>query len=65
MNSDINIVQIGNKYLNLTDIKKRMDIYNNLKKAGFDHSITIWEYINLTKTEYSAILARINQIENI
>ena len=65
MSSNIVIVQIGNKYLNLTDIKKRMETYNNLKNDGFDHSITIWEYLDLSEPEFKAILSKISQMETI
>ncbi len=54
-NSNIKIIQVNNKYLNLDTLKKQKQDYKNLLDAGFNHGICIWEYLGLTKEEYKAI----------
>ncbi len=54
-NSNIKIIKVNNKFINLDIIKKQKQDYKNLVSAGFEHSVCIWEYLGLTKEEYKAI----------
>lgn len=60
-NTQIEIIEINGKYINLTKIKFQLEEYNNLESVGFEHSISPWEYVGLTKIEYMGIIQIIKQ----
>ena len=60
-NTLLEIIQMNDKYINLTKIKSQLEEYLNLESVGFIHSIKPWEYVGLTKPEYEIIIKIINQ----
>lgn len=55
-NTQIEIIELNGKYINLTKIKFQLEEYKNLESVGFDHSISPWEYVGLTKQEYQLVI---------
>jgi hypothetical protein len=53
--SQIEIIEINGQYVNLIQIKARLEEYYNLESVGFDHSISPWEYVGLSKREFDVI----------
>ena len=54
-NTNIKIIQVNNKYINLDTLQKQKQDYKNLIDIGFVHSVGIWTYLGLTKDEYKTI----------
>ena len=54
-NTQIEIIEINGKYVNLIQIKTRLEEYYNLESVGYEHSISPWEYAGLSKIEFNVV----------
>ena len=59
-NTQLEIIELNAKYINLNKIKSQLDEYLNLESVGFIHSISPWNYVGLTEPEYMVVIQMIN-----